>query len=103
MAFDYDVIIVGAGASGMMCALNCARAGLKTLVLEKEILPGRKILVSGNGRCNFTNINAAPGKYYGDKAFVKSVLEVLPPKACLNFLTAWAFCTGKKRGEDTSL
>lgn len=85
MAFDYEVIIVGAGASGMMCALNCARAGLKTLVLEKEILPGRKILVSGNGRCNFTNINAAPGKYYGDKTFVKSVLEVLPPKACLKF------------------
>lgn len=85
MLFDYDLIIVGAGASGMMCSLGSSRAGLKTLILEKEILPGRKILVTGNGRCNFTNINAAPEKYYGNQNFVKSILDIFPPKACLNF------------------
>lgn len=98
MPFDYDVIIAGAGASGMMCALTCARAGLKTLLLEKEILPGRKILVSGNGRCNFTNINAAPGKYYGDKTFVKSVLDVFPPQACLKFFSALGLLYREEEG-----
>lgn len=88
MVFDYTVIVVGAGASGMMCALQCARKGLKTLILEKEILSGRKILVSGNGRCNFTNINASPEKYYGDKAFVSSVLQQFTPKECLEFFSS---------------
>ena len=63
MSVDYDVTVIGGGASGMMCALRCARAGLRVLLLEKEILLGRKILVTGNGRCNFTNINASGDKY----------------------------------------
>lgn len=87
MIFDYDVAIIGAGASGMICALQCSRAGLKTLLLEKEILAGRKISVSGNGRCNFTNINAAPCKYYGDKDFVSSVLKQFSAQDCLKFFS----------------
>ena len=55
----YDVIIVGAGASGLICALECARDGLEVLVLEKDPQPARKVLVSGNGRCNLTNRNVS--------------------------------------------
>lgn len=52
---EYDVIVLGAGAAGLMCALTAARRGLKVLVLEKANRPGKKILMSGGGRCNFTN------------------------------------------------
>lgn len=85
MSVDYDVTVIGGGASGMMCALRCARAGLRVLLLEKEILLGRKILVTGNGRCNFTNINASGDKYYGDKKFAETVLRIFPARACLKF------------------
>ena len=85
MSVDYDVTVIGGGASGMMCALRCARAGLRVLLLEKEILLGRKILVTGNGRCNFTNINASGNKYYGDGKFAETVLKIFPARACLKF------------------
>ena len=52
---NYDVIIVGGGASGLMCAFYAGNKGLSVLVLEKNQKAGMKILVSGGGRCNFTN------------------------------------------------
>ena len=61
---DFDVVIVGAGASGLMCAIHAGRRGLKVLVLEKGPKPGLKILVSGGGRCNFTNLWADPEDHY---------------------------------------
>ena len=60
----YDVVVVGAGASGLMCAIHAGRRGLKVLVLEKGPKPGLKILVSGGGRCNFTNMWADPTNHY---------------------------------------
>ena len=51
----YDIIIIGAGAAGMMAAISSAREGMKVLVLEKMERPGRKILITGKGRCNITN------------------------------------------------
>ena len=81
----YDVIIVGAGASGLMCALECARAKLRVLVLEKSPLPGRKILVSGNGRCNFTNRFVSPEKYIADPQLIKHVLSRFSFQDCLNY------------------
>jgi len=70
----YDVIIVGAGASGLLCARECARGGLKTLVLEKEQTAGRKILATGNGRCNLTNARVAPAFYHGEEKLISSAL-----------------------------
>jgi predicted Rossmann fold flavoprotein len=59
----FDVVVVGAGAAGMMCAAQAGRRGRKVLVLDHAKAPGEKIRISGGGRCNFTNIHAAPPNY----------------------------------------
>ncbi|EAQ97344.1 NAD(P)/FAD-dependent oxidoreductase [Congregibacter litoralis] len=61
---NYDVIIVGGGASGLMCAISAGYRGLRVLVLEQGPKVGLKILVSGGGRCNFTNVFADPREHY---------------------------------------
>ena len=78
----YNVIIIGAGASGLICARECARGGLRTLVLEKEQTPGRKILVTGNGRCNLTNARVAPAFYQGEADLISSALTQFPYQKC---------------------
>ena len=60
----FDVIIVAAGASGLICAIHAGRRGRKVLLLEKGPKPGLKILVSGGWRCNFTNFWAEPQEHY---------------------------------------
>ena len=54
---DFDVIIIGAGAAGLMCAITASKRGRQVLVLEANKEVGKKILISGGGRCNFTNLN----------------------------------------------
>ena len=81
----YDVIVVGAGASGLIGALECARAGKRVLVLEKAPFPGRKILVSGNGRCNFTNKYVSPSCYHTDPKLIESALAQFSHQACLDY------------------
>jgi hypothetical protein len=56
----FDVVIVGAGAAGMMCAIEAGRRGRSVLILDHARAPGEKIRISGGGRCNFTNIHAGP-------------------------------------------
>ena len=70
---SYDVIIIGAGASGLMCALQCARRKKRVLLLEKEHQAGRKILVSGNGRCNLTNAYVSASDYRGATELAEEV------------------------------
>lgn len=81
----YDVIIIGAGASGLICALESAKRGLKTLVLEKADVPGRKILVSGNGRCNLTNARVRPDCYGGDRELVQTALNQFSFQDCKHY------------------
>src|SRR4051812_34586656 len=57
---DSDVLILGAGAAGLFCAFNAGRRGLRVRVVECANKPGKKILMSGGGRCNFTNTGTAP-------------------------------------------
>ncbi len=75
MIQQYDVIIVGAGAAGLMCAATASYRGKKTLVLDNAKKSGRKILISGGGRCNFTNTNVEPANFLCQNPhFVKSAL-----------------------------
>lgn len=62
----YDVLIIGAGAAGLMCALRAGQRGQKVLLLDHAKQAGSKILVSGGGRCNFTNRQIAPDRYISD-------------------------------------
>lgn len=61
-----DVVIVGAGAAGLMCALTAGYRGRRVLVLDHANKPGKKILMSGGGRCNFTNLNTTPAHFVSD-------------------------------------
>ncbi|MGR2738932.1 NAD(P)/FAD-dependent oxidoreductase [Billgrantia sp. Q4P2] len=60
----FDVVIVGAGAAGLMCALTAGYAGRRVLVLDHANKPGKKILMSGGGRCNFTNLATGPANFF---------------------------------------
>jgi predicted Rossmann fold flavoprotein len=71
-----DVIILGAGAAGLMCAIEAGKRGRQTIVLDHSNKPGKKILMSGGGRCNFTNYNIHPDCYLSHNPhFCKSALS----------------------------
>ncbi|MGN6111692.1 MAG: NAD(P)/FAD-dependent oxidoreductase [Luteimonas sp.] len=80
MAGAFDAIVVGGGAAGLMCALTAGRRGLRVLVLEHANRVGKKILMSGGGRCNFTNTGASPANYLSaNPHFCKSALARYAP------------------------
>jgi predicted Rossmann fold flavoprotein len=75
-----DVIILGAGAAGLFCAGQAGQRGLKVALLERAEAPGKKILISGGGRCNFTNLGAGPANYLSaNPHFAKSALARYTP------------------------
>ena len=71
----YDVIIIGAGASGMMAAATAASKGARVALLEHKDDIGKKILATGNGRCNFTNTDMSVNRFHGSKALIKNGLS----------------------------
>lgn len=72
----FDVLIVGAGAAGLMCAIEAGKRGRKVLILDQANKPGKKILMSGGGRCNFTNLYIKPADYISHNPhFCKSALS----------------------------
>jgi predicted Rossmann fold flavoprotein len=76
----YDVIVIGAGAAGLMCAIEAGMRGRSVLVLERNDRIGRKILISGGGRCNFTNLYASPEQFISDNPdFCRSALASYTP------------------------
>ena len=79
-ASNFDAIILGAGAAGLMCAALAGQRGRRILVLERAGEPGRKILISGGGRCNFTNLHTAPDRFLSrNPHFAKSALSRYSP------------------------
>ncbi|MCG7498886.1 NAD(P)/FAD-dependent oxidoreductase [Vibrio sp. Of7-15] len=76
MAKKFDVVIIGAGAAGLMCAAEAGKRGRSVLVVDHGKKPGRKILISGGGRCNFTNYDVAANNFVcRNPHFVKSALS----------------------------
>jgi predicted Rossmann fold flavoprotein len=85
----HDVIVIGAGGAGLMCALQAARRGRKVLALDHAPKIGKKILISGGGRCNFTNLHAGPANFYSQNArFCTSALARFTPDDFVQMVTA---------------
>lgn len=80
MIHKFDVVVLGAGAAGLMCAIEAGKRGRRVAVLERAERPGKKILISGGGRCNFTNIYCQPEHFLSaNPHFAKSALARYTP------------------------
>jgi predicted Rossmann fold flavoprotein len=109
MAENYDAIILGAGGAGLMCAAVAGQRGRRVLLIDHADEPGKKILISGGGRCNFTNIHTAPDRYLSaNPHFAKSALGRYAPADFIalvdSYGIAWhektlgqLFCDGSAR------
>jgi predicted Rossmann fold flavoprotein len=82
----YDLIIIGAGASGIMCALQAAKRGKKVVIVDHQPKPAQKLLISGGGNCNFTNLNISAENYLSQNPnFCISALKRFPAADCIKF------------------
>jgi predicted Rossmann fold flavoprotein len=87
MNHGYDAIVLGAGAAGLMCAIEAGKRGRRVLVLEHAERLGKKILISGGGRCNFTNLHTGPDNFISaNPHFAKSALARYAPEAFLKLI-----------------
>ena len=105
----FDAIILGAGGAGMMCAFTAGQRGRKILLIDHTDEPGKKILISGGGRCNFTNLHTPPERYLSaNPHFAKSALRRFRPEDFIALVErhhiAWhekslgqLFCDGSAR------
>ena len=94
---NHDVIIIGAGAAGLMCAIAAGRRGRRVLLLDHAAEPGAKILISGGGRCNFTNLGSRPANFFSDNpAFCRSALDRFGPEDFLAMVRAHAIAYHEK-------
>ena len=86
-ACEFDLIVLGAGAAGLMCAAVAGQRNKRVLLLEHNPQPGRKILISGGGRCNFTNTHCTPENFISSNPhFAKSALALYQPQHFLELV-----------------
>src|SRR5260221_12794923 len=84
---SYDVVVVGAGAAGMMCAATAGQRGRSVLLIEHYDKLGEKIRISGGGRCNFTNLRAVPANYLSQNPdFCRSALARYTPRNFIDLI-----------------
>lgn len=94
---QFDVLVLGAGAAGLMCAAQTGQRGLRVALLEHNAQPGRKILISGGGRCNFTNLYCAADRFLsGNPHFAKSALASYEPKHFLELVERYGIAWHEK-------
>jgi predicted Rossmann fold flavoprotein len=87
---QFDVIVLGAGAAGLMCAAVAGLRGRRVAVLDHNGQPGRKILASGGGRCNFTNLHCGPSNFLSENPhFMKSALALYQPEHFLELVESY--------------
>src|SRR6056297_492141 len=80
------VIVIGGGASGLVAAITAARRGFEVYILEKNDRVGKKILATGNGRCNYTNINISSYNYYSkNKTIIENIINKFTPERIVGF------------------
>lgn len=108
-AAGYDVAVLGAGAAGLFCAGQLQQAGLRAVVIDHAPEPGRKILISGGGRANFTNLNTRPEHFLSENPhFCKSALSAYTPEEFVELVERYGiayhhkapgqlFCDGSAR------
>jgi predicted Rossmann fold flavoprotein len=106
---QFDVVVLGAGAAGLMCAATAGQRGRRVALLEHGGQPGRKILISGGGRCNFTNLHCRPENFISEnRHFAKSALALYEPRHFIELVDRYGipwhektlgqlFCDGSSR------
>lgn len=82
---SYDIAIIGGGASGLAAAVMARRQGAKTVLLERGVRVGKKLLATGNGRCNLTNTKASPADYSGGVDVMAGAMRAFPPERVMDF------------------
>jgi len=109
VARQFDVVVLGAGAAGLMCAATAGQRGRRVALLEHGGQAGRKILISGGGRCNFTNVHCGPDNFISEnRHFAKSALAGYGPQDFLSLVGRYGirwhektlgqlFCDGSAR------
>jgi predicted Rossmann fold flavoprotein len=94
---NYDVIILGAGGAGLMCAAVAGQRGRRVLVIDHADEPGKKILISGGGRCNFTNVHTAADRYISaNPHFAKSALGRYSPQDFIALVDSYGIAHHEK-------
>lgn len=92
-----DAVIIGGGACGLMCAVQAGFLGKKVLIIEKNEKPGAKILISGGGRCNYTNLYSSPANFISEnKHFSKSAFSQWTVEDTINFFEAYGIAGQEK-------
>src|ERR1039457_5377763 len=94
---QFDVIVLGAGAAGLMCAATAGHRGRRVGLLEHGGQAGRKILISGGGRCNFTNLHCGPQNFLSENPhFAKSALALYQPRHFLELVDRYGIAWHEK-------
>ena len=97
VARSFDAIIIGAGAAGMFCAAQAGQRGRRVLLIDHSREPGRKILISGGGRCNFTNVGATAANYLSaNPHFAKSALSRYTPADFIDLVESYGIAWHEK-------
>ncbi len=95
---DYDAIIIGAGACGLMCAVQAGFMGKRTLLIERNEKPGAKILISGGGRCNFTNLYTSVDNFVSENPkFLNAVFSQWTVEDTINFFEQFGNIEGQEK------
>ena len=93
----FDVVVIGAGAAGLMCAATAGQRGRRVLLLDHADEPGKKILISGGGRCNFTNTETVPERFFSANAhFARSALSRYTPDDFIALVARHGIATHEK-------
>ena len=85
-----EIAVIGGGASGLMAAITAKKSGKEVVILERKDRILKKVLITGNGRCNITNVNANISNYFGKNiSSVENILNKFTPQDTMDFFMVW--------------